>query len=76
MAKNMIIRKHVDKIEIRNEEGDLIVDIIIAGSSRTTSVNLSLEATERTTLLKKVPQTNNRRTRPSKFIIRGKHPLA
>lgn len=64
MAKNIIIRKHVDKIEIRNEEGDLIVDIIIAGSSRTTSVNLSLKATERTTSMKKVSQTDNKRTRP------------
>ena len=63
MAKNIIIRKHVDKIEIRNEEGDLIVDIIVAGSSRTTSVNLSLKATNRTTLIMKVPQTDNRRVK-------------
>ena len=43
MAKNMIIRKHKDKIEIR-KDGELIADIIIANSSRTTSVSLAVQA--------------------------------
>ncbi len=47
MAKNVIIRKHEDKIEIRGPKGDLIVDIIVAKSSRTTSVNLSIQADEK-----------------------------
>ena len=43
MAKNMIIRKDHDKIEIR-KNGELIADIIIAKSSRTTSVSLAVQA--------------------------------
>jgi len=58
MPKNIVIRKYKDKIEIRTEKGDLVVDIVVANSSKTSSVNLSLKATERTTLITKVPQTN------------------
>ena len=43
MAKNIIIRKDKDKIEIR-KDGELIADIIIAKSSRTTSVSLAIKA--------------------------------
>lgn len=55
MPKNIVIRKHKDKIEIRDENENLIVDIIVANSSKTSSVNLSLKATERTTSIEKVP---------------------
>ena len=44
MAKNLIIRKGIDKIEIRKFDGELIADIIIANSSRTTSVSLAVQA--------------------------------
>ena len=63
MAKNIVIHKHRDKIEIRNKEGDLVVDIIVAKSSKTSSVNLSLKAVERTTLITKVPQTDRIQTK-------------
>jgi len=43
VAKNIIIRKNKDKIEIR-KDGELIADIIIASSSRTTSVSLAVQA--------------------------------
>jgi len=43
MAKNMVIRKHKDKIEIR-KDGELIADIIIAKSSRTCNVSLAIQA--------------------------------
>ena len=43
MAKNIIIRKDKDKIEIR-KDGELIADIIIAKSSRTCNVSLAIQA--------------------------------
>ena len=43
MAKNIIIRKNKDKIEIR-KDGELIADIIIAKSSRTCNVSLAIQA--------------------------------
>jgi len=43
MAKNIVIRKHKDKIEIR-KDGELIADIIIAKSSRTRNVSLAIQA--------------------------------
>lgn len=43
MAKNIIIRQHQDKI-VLSVNGKTIADIIVAKSSRTTSVNLSIQA--------------------------------
>ena len=43
MAKNIIIRKGKDKIEIC-KDGELIADIIIAKSSRTCNVSLAIQA--------------------------------
>lgn len=43
MAKNIVIRKHRDKIVLR-KDGDVFADIVVANSSRTESVNLSIES--------------------------------
>lgn len=47
MPKNIIIRKGRNKIEIRDTDGSLICDVIIAESSRTFSANLSVKASKR-----------------------------
>lgn len=60
MAKNIVIRKGKNKIEIRDEDGDLICDIVIADSSRSSSVNLSLQA-DRKYGIDKVSQRNEKR---------------
>lgn len=44
--KTIIIRKFKDKVEIRNKLGELILDIIVAHSSKTKSVNLSFKAND------------------------------
>ena len=59
MAKQIIIHKHRDKIEIRDPNGDLICDIIVADSSRTQSVNLSVQA-NRKFMIDKVRQSNTK----------------
>ena len=42
--KTIVIRKNRDKIEINDASGKLLLDIIVAGSSKTSSVNLSFKA--------------------------------
>lgn len=44
MAKQIVIRKGRDKIILSKFNGEPIADIVIADSSRTTSVNLSVRA--------------------------------
>jgi len=44
MAKQIIIHKFKDKITLSKFDGEKIADIIIAKSSRTASVNLSIAA--------------------------------
>ena len=44
MAKQIVIRKGRDKIVLSKFDGERIADIVIADSSRTTSVNLSVQA--------------------------------
>lgn len=56
MAKLIVIRKHKDMIEIRDAQGNLIADILVAKSSRSSSVNLSIKADE-TVSINKVSQT-------------------
>lgn len=55
MAKNIIIRKGRNKIEICDADGNLICDIIVAESSRSFSVNLSIQA-DRRYVINKVKQ--------------------
>ncbi len=57
MAKQIVIRQGRDKIEIRDVDGDLICDIVVADSSRTLSVNLSIQA-DRKYAIDKVQQTD------------------
>ncbi len=47
MAKNIVMRKGVDKIKITDGNNCLICDIIIANCSRTSSVNLSIQADQK-----------------------------
>lgn len=47
MAKQIVIRKGRNKIEIRDANGNLICDIIVADSSRSFSVNLSVQADQK-----------------------------
>ena len=44
MAKVIVIRKSKDKIMLSKFDGEPIADIVIADSSRTTSVSLSIQA--------------------------------
>ena len=44
MAKQIVIHKSRDKIVLSKSDGGPIADIVIADSSRTTSVNLSIQA--------------------------------
>jgi len=43
MAKVMFIEKHKDRVEIRDASGDLLVDVMVANSSRSKQVNLSFK---------------------------------
>ncbi len=44
MAKQIVIRKGRDKIVLSKFDGEQIADIVVADSSRTESVNLSIQA--------------------------------
>ena len=44
MAKQIVIRKGRDKIVLSKCDGEKIADIAVAASSRTNSVNLSIQA--------------------------------
>jgi len=47
------IKKHRDKIIIRDESGQYVTDVIIAGSSRTENVNLSFKPRSRGVSIKR-----------------------
>ena len=77
MAKLIVIRKSQDKITLV-ENNKVIADIIIADSSRTTSVNLSIRANDNIKISKvpQQPKDLNKRVRPNmtnKHVINKLH---
>jgi len=57
-VKNILIHKHRDKIEIRNKLGKLILDVQVANSSKTNSINLSFKALDSVSI-NRVDQNKN-----------------